>query len=96
MIGCTVISMENYRTGVDDGNDLDFIDFNLLVQNLEVCLTACILLLIYETDMIVAVKYSLQIGLFIVAVEEFSTVYCFSKYLKETHRNLVLLQIQSS
>lgn len=39
MIGCTVISMENYRTGVDDGNDLDFIDFDLLVQNLEVHLT---------------------------------------------------------
>lgn len=36
VIGCTVISMENYRTGVDDGNDLDSIDFDLLVQNLEV------------------------------------------------------------
>ncbi|KAH6762922.1 P-loop containing nucleoside triphosphate hydrolases superfamily protein [Perilla frutescens var. hirtella] len=35
VIGCTVISMENYRTGVDDGNDLDSIDFDLLVQNLE-------------------------------------------------------------
>lgn len=35
VIGCTVISMENYRTVVDDGNDLDFIDFDLLVQNLE-------------------------------------------------------------
>ncbi|XP_057765622.1 uncharacterized protein LOC130986280 isoform X2 [Salvia miltiorrhiza] len=35
VIGCTVISMENYRTGVDDTNDLDSIDFELLVQNLE-------------------------------------------------------------
>ncbi|KAG6399023.1 hypothetical protein SASPL_140496 [Salvia splendens] len=36
VIGCTVISMENYRTGVDDGNDLDSIDFELLVRNLEI------------------------------------------------------------
>lgn len=36
VIGCTVISMENYRTGVDDGNDLDSIDFELLVRNIEV------------------------------------------------------------
>lgn len=28
--------MENYRTGVDDGNDLDSIDFELLVRNIEV------------------------------------------------------------
>ncbi|KAL3635989.1 hypothetical protein CASFOL_020536 [Castilleja foliolosa] len=35
VIGCTVISMENYRTGVDEGHDLDSIDFDLLVQNLE-------------------------------------------------------------
>ncbi|PON78778.1 Uridine kinase-like [Parasponia andersonii] len=35
VIGCTVISMENYRNGVDDGNDLDSIDFKMLVQNLE-------------------------------------------------------------
>ncbi|XP_031400560.1 uncharacterized protein LOC116210704 isoform X3 [Punica granatum] len=35
VIGCTVISMENYRVGVDEGNDLDSIDFNALVQNLE-------------------------------------------------------------
>ncbi|KAK4400036.1 Inorganic pyrophosphatase TTM2 [Sesamum angolense] len=35
VIGCTVISMENYRTGVDDGHDLDSIYFDLLVQNLE-------------------------------------------------------------
>ncbi|KAG8382772.1 hypothetical protein BUALT_Bualt05G0112100 [Buddleja alternifolia] len=35
VLGCTVISMENYRTGVDDGHDLDSIDFDLLVQNLE-------------------------------------------------------------
>lgn len=36
MIGCIVVSMENYRTGVDDGNDMDLIDFDLLVKNLEV------------------------------------------------------------
>ncbi|XP_042488185.1 uncharacterized protein LOC122068399 [Macadamia integrifolia] len=35
VIGCTVISMENYRVGIDDGNDLDLIDFNTLVRNLE-------------------------------------------------------------
>ncbi|OMO99658.1 Uridine kinase [Corchorus olitorius] len=35
VIGCTVIPMENYRDGVDDGNDLDSIDFDALVQNLE-------------------------------------------------------------
>ncbi|XP_073146160.1 uncharacterized protein [Henckelia pumila] len=35
VIGCAVISMENYRTGIDDGNDLDSIDFDLLVKNLE-------------------------------------------------------------
>lgn len=36
MIGCNVISMESYRIGVDEGNDLDSIDFNTLVKNLEV------------------------------------------------------------
>lgn len=36
MLGCIVVSMENYRTGVDDGNDMDLIDFDLLVNNLEV------------------------------------------------------------
>ncbi|XP_065856350.1 uncharacterized protein [Euphorbia lathyris] len=35
VIGCTVISMENYRNGVDDGNDLNSIDFDALVHNLE-------------------------------------------------------------
>ncbi|XP_051148741.1 uncharacterized protein LOC127263652 isoform X2 [Andrographis paniculata] len=35
VIGCNVISMENYRTGVDDGHDLDSINFDLLMQNLE-------------------------------------------------------------
>ncbi|XP_054823316.1 uncharacterized protein LOC129321546 isoform X1 [Prosopis cineraria] len=35
VIGCTVISMENYRSGVDEGNDLDSIDFDVLVKNLE-------------------------------------------------------------
>ncbi|KAE9597292.1 putative uridine kinase [Lupinus albus] len=35
VIGCTVISMENYRDGVDEGNDLDSIDFNTLIKNLE-------------------------------------------------------------
>lgn len=35
VFGCTVLSMDNYRTGVEDGNDLDLIDFNTLVKNLE-------------------------------------------------------------
>ncbi|XP_038694101.1 uncharacterized protein LOC119991738 isoform X1 [Tripterygium wilfordii] len=35
VIGCTIISMENYRDGVDEGNVLDSIDFDTLVQNLE-------------------------------------------------------------
>lgn len=35
VIGCTVVSMENYRDGVDDGNDLNSIDFDALVSNLE-------------------------------------------------------------
>ncbi|PKA64603.1 Uridine kinase-like protein 3 [Apostasia shenzhenica] len=35
LLGCLVISMENYRNGVDDGNDLDSIDFSTLVQNLQ-------------------------------------------------------------
>lgn len=44
VIGCTVMSMDNYRTGVDDGHDLDSIDFDLLVQNLEVCFFICIVM----------------------------------------------------
>ena len=28
--------MENYRNGVDEGNDLDSIDFETLIQNLDV------------------------------------------------------------
>lgn len=36
LLGCVIISMENYRNGADDGNDLDSIDFNALVLNLEV------------------------------------------------------------
>ncbi|KAJ4709753.1 Uridine-cytidine kinase C [Melia azedarach] len=35
VIGCTLVSMENYRVGVDEGNDLDSIDFDALVRNLE-------------------------------------------------------------
>lgn len=35
VIGCIVVSMENYRNGVDEGNDLDSIDFATLIQNLE-------------------------------------------------------------
>ncbi|KAE8688192.1 ABC transporter G family member 34-like [Hibiscus syriacus] len=35
VIGCTVIPMENYRDGGDEGNDLDSIDFDALIQNLE-------------------------------------------------------------
>lgn len=30
--------MENYRVGVDEGNDLDSIDFDALIKNLEVCI----------------------------------------------------------
>ncbi|XWS63926.1 hypothetical protein CRYUN_Cryun06bG0143400 [Craigia yunnanensis] len=35
VIGCTVIPLENYCDGVDEGNDLDSIDFDALIQNLE-------------------------------------------------------------
>lgn len=36
VLGCVVISMENYRSsGTDDGNDLDSIDFDALVKNLQ-------------------------------------------------------------
>ncbi|XP_068333123.1 uncharacterized protein [Pyrus communis] len=35
VIGCTVVSMENYRDGFDEGNDLGSIDFDMLVRNLE-------------------------------------------------------------
>ncbi|KAK9705274.1 hypothetical protein RND81_07G044300 [Saponaria officinalis] len=35
VIGCTVISMENYRSGVEESNVLDSIDFEALVRNLE-------------------------------------------------------------
>ncbi|XP_074586881.1 uncharacterized protein LOC141842762, partial [Curcuma longa] len=35
VLGCLVISMENYRNGNDDGNDLDSIDFDTLVGNLQ-------------------------------------------------------------
>lgn len=38
VIGCTVVSMENYRDGFDEGNDLGSIDFDMLVRNLEVCI----------------------------------------------------------
>lgn len=38
VIGCTVVSMENYRDGIDEGNDLGSIDFDTLVRNLEVCI----------------------------------------------------------
>ncbi|KAJ1385087.1 P-loop containing nucleoside triphosphate hydrolase [Sesbania bispinosa] len=35
VIGCTVISMENYCDGVGEMNDLDSIDFDTLIKNLE-------------------------------------------------------------
>lgn len=37
VIGCTVIAMEDYRESMDDGNELETLDFDALVQNLEVC-----------------------------------------------------------
>lgn len=36
VIGCPVIAMEDYRDSVDDGNELETLDFDALVQNLEV------------------------------------------------------------
>lgn len=36
--------MENYRDGVDEGNDLDSIDFDTLIKNLEVCICLSITL----------------------------------------------------
>lgn len=36
VIGCTVIAMEDYRDSIDDGNELETLDFDALVQNLEV------------------------------------------------------------
>ncbi|EFH51331.1 hypothetical protein ARALYDRAFT_322489 [Arabidopsis lyrata subsp. lyrata] len=35
VIGCTVIAMEDYRDSLDDGNELETLDFDALVQNLE-------------------------------------------------------------
>ncbi|KAL5995202.1 hypothetical protein ACLOJK_025260 [Asimina triloba] len=35
VLGSVVVSMENYRDGVDDNNELDLIDFDTLVKNLE-------------------------------------------------------------
>ncbi|XP_078432705.1 P-loop containing nucleoside triphosphate hydrolases superfamily protein isoform X2 [Wolffia australiana] len=35
VLGCVIISMDNYRTGVDDGNDLDSVDFEALAKNLQ-------------------------------------------------------------
>ncbi|KAI3773731.1 hypothetical protein L1987_48261 [Smallanthus sonchifolius] len=36
VIGCSVISVENYGTRADERNDLNSIDFDLLVQSLQV------------------------------------------------------------
>lgn len=38
VIGCPVIAMEDYRDSMDDGNELETLDFDALVQNLEVFL----------------------------------------------------------
>lgn len=46
VIGCTVVSMENYRDGFDEGNDLGSIDFDMLVRNLEVCIYLFLVMLI--------------------------------------------------
>ncbi|XP_019099560.1 PREDICTED: uncharacterized protein LOC104783421 [Camelina sativa] len=35
VIGCTVIAMEDYRDSLDDGNELETLDFDALVLNLE-------------------------------------------------------------
>ncbi|KAF2563685.1 hypothetical protein F2Q70_00018105 [Brassica cretica] len=35
VIGCPVIAMEDYRDSMDDGNELETLDFDALVQNLE-------------------------------------------------------------
>ncbi|MQL98573.1 hypothetical protein Taro_031285 [Colocasia esculenta] len=35
LLGCIIISMDNYRVGVDEGNDLDSMDFETLVRNLQ-------------------------------------------------------------
>ncbi|CAN8266936.1 unnamed protein product [Cochlearia groenlandica] len=35
VIGCAVIAMEDYRDSVDDGNELETLDFDALVENLE-------------------------------------------------------------
>ncbi|XP_072990922.1 uncharacterized protein [Typha latifolia] len=35
VLGCVVISMEDYRLGADDANDVDSIDFDALVRNLQ-------------------------------------------------------------
>ncbi|CAI0541054.1 unnamed protein product, partial [Linum tenue] len=35
VIGCIVVSMENYRNEIDDANGVDAIDFDALVHNLE-------------------------------------------------------------
>lgn len=32
-----MISMENYRIGSDDGNDIGTIDFNSLAKDIQVC-----------------------------------------------------------
>lgn len=38
VLGCVVmISMENYRIGSDDGNDIGTIDFNSLAKDIQVC-----------------------------------------------------------
>lgn len=44
VIGCTVISMENYCDGADEGNGLDSLDFDTLIKNLEVCIYLCFIL----------------------------------------------------
>ena len=38
VLGCTIISMENYRNGVDEAHDSDSIDFETLIQNLDASL----------------------------------------------------------
>lgn len=88
VIGCTVIAMENYRTGFDDGNDLDFIDFDLLVQNLEVCLFSSFLCSEFEAESV----------WFLTSVSVLKTRHCRNYFVSEfpIPENCFILHLVSS